>query len=49
MTGKFHLLFPVPRSRWVFLHAEFLVQQLRRDLRRQLQLFSVYVEGQVSQ
>ena len=48
MTGKF-LLFPIPRSRWVYLHAEFLVQQLRRDLRRQLQLFSVYVEGQVSQ
>ena len=49
MTGKFDLLFPVPRGRWVYLHAELLVQQLRRDLRRQLQLFSVHVEGQVSQ
>ena len=31
------------------LHAELLVQQLRRNLPRQLQLFPVSVEGQVSQ
>ena len=27
MTGKMHLLFPVPRGRWVCWHAEWLVQQ----------------------
>ena len=43
------LLFPVPRVRWVCMHAELLVQQLRRNLPRQLQLFPVQVEGQVSQ
>ena len=26
-------LFPVPRGRWVCLHAEWLVQQQRRNLR----------------
>ena len=38
------LLFPVPRGRWGCMHAEFLVQQQRRDLRRQLLLFPVQVE-----
>ena len=33
----------------MYLHAEFLVQQLRRILPRQLQLFLVQVDGQVSQ
>ena len=33
----------------MYLHAELLVQQLRRNLPRQLQLFPVQVEGQVSQ
>ena len=41
------LLFPVLSVRWVYLHAEFLVQQLRRNLPRQL--IPVPVEGQVSQ
>ena len=31
------------------MHAEFLVQQQLRNLPRQLQLFPVQVEGQVSQ
>ena len=38
-------LFPVPRFRWVCMHAELLVQQQRRNLPRQLQLFPVQVEG----
>ena len=33
----------------MYLHAEFLVQQLRRYLPSQLQLFLVQVEGQVLQ
>ena len=50
MTGKLLLqLFPVFSVRWVYLHAELLVQQLRRILPRQLQLFLVQVDGQVSQ
>ena len=46
---KFFLLFPVPRVRWVYLHAEFLVQQQRRDLRRQLLLYPVQVDGHLTQ
>ena len=42
-------LFPVPRVRRVCVHAELLVQQQGRYLPRQLQLFPVQVEGQVSQ
>ena len=49
MTGNFHLLFPVSRVRLVYLHAEFLVQQQRRDLRRQLLLYPVQVDGHLSQ
>ena len=44
MTGKF-FLFPVPRGCWVCLHAEWLVQQQRRGLRRQLHLLPVQVAG----
>ena len=43
------LLFPVLSVYWVYLHDEWLVQQLRRNLPSQLQLFPVQVEGQVSQ
>ena len=38
MKEVHHLFLPVPRGRWVCLHAQGLVQLLRRSLRRQLQL-----------
>ena len=44
-----HQLFPVPRGCWVCMHAEILVQQHERNLPRQLLLFPVQVDGQVSQ
>ena len=44
--GKIHLLFlPVPRGRWVRLHAHLLDQLLRRNLRRQLQLLRFKLKG----
>ena len=49
LTGNTFLLFPVPRVRRVCVHAELLVQSQGRYLPRQLQLFPVHVEGQVSQ
>ena len=45
LTGKYALLFPVPRGCWVCLHAEWQVQHQRHYLRRQLHLLPVHVAG----
>ena len=41
-----HQLLPVPRGRWVRLHAQLLDQLLRRNLRRQLQLLRFKLKGE---